>query len=209
MSDPDQIREDIERTRRELGSDVDALADKVSPSSIAQRQTDKVKGAVGGAVNSVKERVMGVTDDVKSAGSSALHSAGGHASSAGSSLSSAGSSLSAAPGRAVEKAKGNPLAVGLIAFGLGWLVSSLIPATEKEQELASNAKDAVAPLKEKVTDAAKEVAQNLKEPAQEAAQSVKGTAQEAVSTVKDEGASAASDLKGSAQDAKQAVQDRP
>jgi gas vesicle protein len=209
MSDPDQIREDIERTRRELGSDVDALADKVSPSSIAQRQTDKVKGAVGGAVNSVKERVMGVTDDVKSAGSSALHSAGDHASSAGGGLSSAGSSLSAAPGRAVEKAKGNPLAVGLIAFGLGWLVSSLIPATDKEQELASNAKDAVAPLKEKVTDAAKEVAQNLKEPAQEAAQSVKGTAQEAVSTVKDEGTSAASDLKGSAQDAKQAVQDRP
>jgi gas vesicle protein len=208
MSDPDQIREDIERTRRELGSDVDALADKVSPSSIAQRQTDKVKGAVGGAVNSVKERVMGVTDDVKSAGSSALHSAGGHASSAGSSLSSAGSTLSAAPGRAVEKAKGNPLAVGLIAFGLGWLVSSLIPSTDKEQELASNAKEAVAPLKEKVTDAAKEVAENLKEPAQEAAQSVKGTAQEAVSTVKDEGASAASDLKGSAQDAKQAVQDK-
>jgi len=220
MSDPDQIREDIERTRRELGSDVDALADKVSPSSIAQRQTDKVKGAVGGAVNSVKERVMGVADDVKSAGSSALHSAGNHASSTGGGLHSAGSSvadglsstgsnLSAASGRAVEKAKGNPLAVGLIAFGLGWLVSSLIPATDKEQELASNAKDAVAPLKEKVTDAAKEVAQNLKEPAQEAAQSVKGTAQEAVSTVKDEGASAASDLKGSAQDAKQAVQDRP
>jgi gas vesicle protein len=219
MSDPDQIREDIERTRRELGADVDALADKVSPSSIAQRQTDKVKGALGGAVNSVKERVMGVADDVKTAGSSALHSAGGHASSAGgslssagssvgSSLSSAGSSVAAAPGRAVSAAKGNPLAVGLIAFGAGWLVSSLIPATGKEQELASNAKEAVAPLKEKVTDAAKEVAQNLKEPAQEAAQSVKGTAQEAVSTVKDEGASAASDLKGSAQDAKQSVQDQ-
>ena len=211
MSDPDQIREEIERTRRELGTDVDALAEKVSPSSIAQRQTDKVKSAVGGAVNSVKERVMGVADDVKSAGSSALHSAGDHASSAGGGLhsagSSVGSSLSAAPGRAVEKAKGNPLAVGLIAFGLGWLVSSLIPSTDKEQELASNAKEAAAPLKEKVTDAAKEVAQNLKEPAQEAAQSVKGTAQEAVSTVKDEGASAASDLKGSAQDAKQSVQD--
>src|SRR3712207_2122474 len=128
MSDPDQIREDIERTRRELGTDVDALAEKVSPSSIAHRQTEKVKGAVGGAVNSVKERVMGVADDVKSAGSSALHSAGNHASSAGgglhsagssvgSSLSSAGSSISATSGRAVEKAKGNPLAVGLIAFG--------------------------------------------------------------------------------------------
>ncbi|TFD05905.1 DUF3618 domain-containing protein [Cryobacterium sp. TMT1-2-2] len=42
---PDQIRSDIERTRRELGGDVDALADKVTPSKIIQRQTDKVKSA--------------------------------------------------------------------------------------------------------------------------------------------------------------------
>ncbi len=47
MSDsPDQIRADIERTRGELGSDVDALADKVSPSKIVERQVDKVRGAL-------------------------------------------------------------------------------------------------------------------------------------------------------------------
>ena len=35
MSDsPDEIRANIERTRSELGSDVDALADKVNPSKI-------------------------------------------------------------------------------------------------------------------------------------------------------------------------------
>jgi Protein of unknown function (DUF3618). len=44
MSDsPDEIRADIERTRRELGSDVDALADKVSPSKIVDRQVSKVR----------------------------------------------------------------------------------------------------------------------------------------------------------------------
>ena len=44
MSDsPDAIRADIEQTRRELGSDVDALADKVSPSKMMDRQADKVK----------------------------------------------------------------------------------------------------------------------------------------------------------------------
>ena len=48
MSDsPDAIRADIEQTRRELGSDVDALADKVSPSKIVDRQTDKVKQPSG------------------------------------------------------------------------------------------------------------------------------------------------------------------
>ena len=35
MSNPDDLRRDIERTRMELGQDVDALADKVTPSKIA------------------------------------------------------------------------------------------------------------------------------------------------------------------------------
>ncbi|HET8794970.1 MAG TPA: DUF3618 domain-containing protein, partial [Arthrobacter sp.] len=32
---PEEIRRDIEETRSELGTDVDAVQDKVSPSSIA------------------------------------------------------------------------------------------------------------------------------------------------------------------------------
>ena len=47
-TDPDEIREDIERTRTELSRDVDALADKVSPTQVAQRQADKVRSAVFG-----------------------------------------------------------------------------------------------------------------------------------------------------------------
>ena len=59
MSDsPDEIRANIERTRSELGSDVDALADKVNPSKIVDRQVDRVRGAFG----SVRERVMGAAD---------------------------------------------------------------------------------------------------------------------------------------------------
>ena len=44
--DPDAIREDIERTRRELGQDVDALSDKVNPGKIAQRQSSLAKDRV-------------------------------------------------------------------------------------------------------------------------------------------------------------------
>lgn len=36
--DPDAIRAEIENTRRSLSGDVDALADKVTPSKIADRQ---------------------------------------------------------------------------------------------------------------------------------------------------------------------------
>ena len=69
---PDAIRADIERTRRDLGLDVDALADKVTPSKIVDRQVDKVRGAFG----SVRERVMGAADDVSSSASDVADSAG-------------------------------------------------------------------------------------------------------------------------------------
>ncbi len=42
---PMRSADDIERTRVELGQDVDALADKVTPSKIAERQTRKVRRA--------------------------------------------------------------------------------------------------------------------------------------------------------------------
>ena len=175
-SSPDAIRADIEQTRRELGSDVDALADKVTPSKIVDRQADKVKGAFG----SVRDRIMGVADD------------------AGSRVSDVGDNISDAKDRVVAKAEGNPLAVGLIAFGAGVLLASLIPASAKEKELAADVKDQAQPLVEKVTDAAKEVGQNLKEPAREAAESVKATATDAVENVKSDAQYAAGEVKGQA-----------
>ena len=45
-NDPDQIRADIERTRAELSYNVDSLTDTANPKNIADRQVDKVKGAV-------------------------------------------------------------------------------------------------------------------------------------------------------------------
>lgn len=183
--DPDAIRADIEATRRNLSGDVDALADKVTPSKIAQRQTRKVKGAF----HSLSERVMGSADDMTS--------------SAGGALSNAGDTVADAGRTVVNKAQGNPLAVGLIAFGVGALVASLIPPSNKEQELASAAKDAAQPLLQEAADVGKQMANDLKEPAQQAVQSVKETAQDGVSTVKEEATDRASSV---ADDAKQSGQ---
>ena len=180
---PDAIRADIERTQQELGADVDALADKVTPSKIVHRQTDKVKGAFG----SLRDRVMGVADSAGSSASGAAH----------------GAADVALDVRA--KAEGNPLAVGLIAFGVGLVVASLIPASEKEKELAETVKDKAQPLVDEVSSVAKEVASDLKEPAREAATAVKDSAQGAVQNVKDEASSAAADVKDRAQDARENV----
>ena len=101
---PDAIRADIEQTRRELGGDVDALADKVTPSKIVDRQTDKIRGGFG----SLRNRIMGAAED---AGSDLRRRLIGRD----------------VKDRVVAKAEGNPIAVGLIAFGVGLLAASLIP----------------------------------------------------------------------------------
>jgi gas vesicle protein len=182
-NDPDEIREQIERTRADLSDDVNALADTVNPAHVAGRQVEKVKGAVRG----VKDKVMGGSDDPTSE----------------SRLSSAGSAVSGAPGQLTSQTRGNPLAAGLIAFGAGLLAGSMLPASTAEQKAAARTKDAAAPV---LSDAAKQVSGNLKEPAQQAMDAVKGTATDAVSNVKDQGTSAAQDVKYQAQDAKETVQ---
>jgi hypothetical protein len=181
---PEQIRDEIEETRYHLGSDVDALADKVNPSSIAHRQTEKVKGKFA----SMKESLMGSVQDARDTGSSATDA------------------LRDAPGKAASAAKGNALAVGLVAFGVGLLVSALIPASDKEQEIAETVKEKAAPAVDAVKSAAQDAAQNLKEPALDGLNAVKESAQDAAGAVKDEAQSATEDVKDSAQEARDTVQ---
>ncbi|MDF9752284.1 DUF3618 domain-containing protein [Arthrobacter sp. ES3-54] len=196
---PDVIRADIEATRARLGTNVDAVADKVTPSHIVQRQTDKVKENVKDAVFGVKEKVMGAADHTADNVHSAAGSAGAH-------VSDAGSAVAAAPTQLKAKTQGNPLAAGLIAFGAGLLVSSLIPASQKEREAADALKTAAEPLTTELTDAAKHVAEGLKEPAQEAMENVKATAADATEHVKAEGQTAVADVKDRTAEAKDNVQ---
>jgi hypothetical protein len=217
-NDPDEIRADIERTRAELSDDVDALADTANPKNIAKRQASRVKQAAVG----VKEHIMGSSDDdtdsgrvgdakyaVQDKASDAKYAVQEKAADAKYALqdkaSSVGDAVSNAPAQIKQRARGNPLAAGLIAFGAGLLVSSLIPSSQREQEAVSTLQEKAEPLKEKATEAAKEVASNLQEPAQQAAQSVKETAAEGVQTVKDEGASAKQDVQGQVQDSASTV----
>ena len=60
---------------------------------------------------------------------------------AGNALHDAGEAIADAPRQVAAKTQGNPLAAGLIAFGAGLLVSSLIPPSEKEREAADAERD--------------------------------------------------------------------
>ena len=187
-NDPDVIRAQIEATRAGLSSDVNELGEKVSPAQIAKRQRDKVVGGVMG----VKDHIMGSANDAKD--------------SAGGTISNIGDSVSNTPGKVAQQTKGSPMAAGLIAFGVGMLLSAIAPASKPEAKAAAALKEQAQPLVEQVTAGAKEVAGNLQDPAQQALESVKSTASDAVDTVKDEGTSAVSDVKDQAQDAKDTVQ---
>lgn len=186
--DPDQIRAEIEDTRARLSTDVDTLADTVNPKNVARRQVSRV----GAAMSSARDTVMGTAHD---AGSGAASSVGSAASSVSGAASSVGGAVTSAPDAARRQARGNPLAAGLVAFGLGALVASLLPATEQEARAAAAVKEKAEPLKDEVTGLAKEAAGNLKQPAQEAVEHVKQTATEAAGTVKETGTSAAQGVK--------------
>jgi hypothetical protein len=213
-SDPDVIRRQIEDTRRELSYDVDALNEKVNPTRVVDRRVTAAKGRFSG----MKDKVMGsAADTTSSARGTASHAAGSvqdAASSAAGTVqdaaSSAAQAVQQAPEAITRQAQGNPLAAGLIAFGVGWLVSSLMPASEKEQQLASQAESAVREHKDTLLEPAKQAAQEmgdqLKPAAQQAVEEVKSTAQDAAATVKDEGQSAAQDVQGQAQQSKETVQ---
>jgi len=202
-SDPDVIRRQIEDTRRELSYDVDALNEKVNPARVVDRRMSAAKGRV----SRVKEKVMGSAHDT---GYQAQGMASNAAGSVQDAASSAVETVQQAPDMVVRQTQGNPLAAGLIAFGVGWLVSSLLPATEKEKQLAQQAETAVKENKDALLAPAKQVAQEIGDElmpaAQQAVEEVKATAQDAAATVKEEGQAAAQDVKGQAQESKQKVQ---
>jgi hypothetical protein len=199
MTEPERLRREIEGTQRTLSTDVNALTEKVTPGRIVERRIGRMRSAVGNA----RDRVMGTASDQAS---TAGDKVGSVASAAGDKVSSAADAVGEAPQSIRRGTQGNPLAAGLIAFGAGWLVSSLLPASEPERRLAGQATDLarehVAPVAQ---HAAEELKDNLREPVQQAAESVKSEAADAASTVKDEARSATGDVTDRAQEARENV----
>ena len=169
---PEEIKRDIERTRVELSDDVNALSERVKPGRVVGRQVRRTRNAMSG----VKERVMG-RSDIEEPGR-----------------------VTSATSRVGEAAQGNPLAAAVIAFGAGWLASSILPASRTEQELAGRVKekatDMAEPVREQAKQAGQEMAASLKEPAKEAVEQVRSAATGAGTTISEEAKQSAEDIRG-------------
>ena len=228
-SDPDQIRRDIERTQAALSDDVDALTEKVSPGKIVERRVDQVRSTA----TRWKDKVMGPNprqSDTATSSEDGPHRGGNSMHDRAQDLqdqaqeraqdlqgraqdvaASTRETLEQAPQTIRQQTRGNPLAAGLIAFGAGWLVSSLLPASRPEQELAGQARqaaqDAAQPLAQQAGQVANQMKENLRQPAQQAVKQVMSTATDAGQTVADQGRAAAGQVQGRAQDARNTVQE--
>jgi hypothetical protein len=188
--EPDQIRDDIEVTRERLAHDVDRLADKTSPSRIVQRRwggaksrvrglSDRVMGSAKGSGGVAKDHASSTADSVKD---KAADIAGTVRDQAG----QVAGQVRDTPAMLGRQTQGNPVAAGLIAFGAGMLVASLLPATAVErqagQQLRDHADDLVEPIRQPLAESAQHLREDLGQDAHESVASIRDTAKDAART---------------------------
>jgi hypothetical protein len=203
MSSPEEIQRNIEQTRDSLSNDVNRLGEKVSPPRVVARRVERLKGAA----TTVKERVMGspesdsssavraIGDSVNAGASSTRDAAGKVASTVREAASSVGDAAATAPQTVRRQTQGNPLAAGVVAFGIGWLIASLPPATQREQQAATLAQDKAGDFAEPLKETAQEVAANLQRPLQHSAQEIKSAATDAATETADQAKAAAAEVR--------------
>jgi len=195
---PDDLRTRSDITRENLSRDVDALADKVSPSAIVGRRKESMQNRF----SRMRDAVMGTAQSVGSKVSDTSQSAMHGVASAGS---SAGESVQQTPDVVKRTTQGSPLAAGLVALGAGAIISALIPSSKPEQQAATRVKESAAPAmsqaKEKVRDAASEMKDELQPAAQEAASHIKESASGAANETAQQAKQATADVAEHARDA--------
>jgi hypothetical protein len=90
-----------------------------------------------------------------------------------------------------ESARGNPIAAGIVAFGVGMLVATAFPKTRTEQQLVDAARPQLDLAKEEMQDAGRGLASDVKEHTKSAAEEVGAASKDAASHVADQAKSSA------------------
>jgi len=171
-----ELRHDAQNQRERMGDTLEAIGDRLSPERIVQRR----KAAVGQTFRNAKEAVMGSPDYGESGGKSGLR---GHAEDMASSASEA---VQQAPQVLAAQARGNPLAAGLVAFGLGALFATVLPKSRTEERLVDEARPQLQSAAEELKEAGRAVAADAKERTTSAVEEVKAAGSNATEAVRDQ-----------------------
>jgi len=185
--DPDEIRQEIEQTRAEMGETVDAIGYKADVPS-------RAKEKVGEKMDNVKAKVSDTASRAKEAVTGAAPRAGGAVSGSASRVGDAtpnGGEVKKSARRAVGLAQENPLGLAIGAAALGFLAGLAMPSSRVEDERLGPVADQV---KDKVKETGQEALERGKQVAQEATQT-------AVQTAKEQGQDLAQSAKQNAQEA--------
>jgi gas vesicle protein len=181
--EPDQIRQEIEETRGEMGDTVDALAYKADVKT-------RVKDSIAEKRDRLVGRVHGTTDKVGEA-------------------TPGGEQIKDGAQRAVGVAEENPIGLALAGVAGGFLAGMLLPSTKIEDErvgpLADQVKETAVDTGKEALDRGKEIAGEV---AEQAVEGVKEVGQEAVETAKESGQEQAEKLKESAKEGAQEVSEQ-
>ena len=200
--DPGEIRRDIAETRADMEGTLEAINDRVNPQRVYERRSGRARQRW----TSLKQSVMG-SDDRAPGASPSLSDRTPDVDVRGRAQ-QATQAVGDAPDAARRRTRGNPLAAGMITFGIGALIGGALPETDAERQAVGEA-DRHLDLqgtKQRLTERAQRVGDDVKASAQDAAQDLKGSAQDAAQDVKGDATSEGERVKQDAQQAKGRVQ---
>jgi gas vesicle protein len=169
--DPDEIRQEIEQTRAQMGETVEAIGYKADVPS-------RAKEAVAGKAESVRSRISNTASRARESVTGTTSRAGEGVSEAASRVSDAtpsGRDVKRTARRAAGLAQENPLGMAIGAIALGFLAGLAAPTTRVEDEKLGPVADQV---KDKVKETGQEAFERGKDVAQQAAQSAVDTAKQ-------------------------------
>lgn len=211
----DEIRSDIEQTRGAMSTTLEALGDRVAPKKAAGRAKAEMADKVDDVrhrfspVGAVRRSSSRLRDSLQGGSPLSNRSASGDAAvdarSSGTALADEAGKLADRAGSASEsltqQAAGNPLAVGLLAFGAGMVAAGFLPSTERERQVAVRVKERVEPLKDHAVEAGRTIMGELKPAAEASIEQVKERSTDALEQVKGQAKGSAKDLKENARTA--------
>ena len=176
---PDDIREEIEETRARMGETAEAIGYKADVKSRVKESAAEKKDAVLGAIGERKDAVVNKADSLVSR-------VGG--------IVPDGEQVSSGAAKA-GISKENPLGLALAGAAVGFVVGTLLPKTDVEDQRLGEVAD-------KVTDKAKEAGQEALERGKTVAEDALHAAAD---TAQNRGRDEAEKLKASVQDKAQQV----
>ena len=176
--DTQELRSEIERRRGDIGETLDAIGDRLSPGRMITRRRNRVANRL----HTMRDRVMGTVTEGKEMLSDSAGAVSGTVRGAMEDVREA-ASPDAVRQQVDQQVNGRPLAAGVTAFGLGFLVAAAFPSTRAEAKAAQSIARQAEPITKELAEAGREIVDDVQDEASRASQELKDTAADAARDV--------------------------